>query len=74
MQSVFNSHNTTNPHNNNNNARELYVPHEVIDYVDQGRNPEIYTRELLDRLSGENMYTNGILDAVAVSRWLFSLD
>lgn len=61
MQAVFNAH------INLPQTRELLVPHEVIDYVDQGRNPDIYTKELLDRVSGENMYTNGILDAVSVS-------
>lgn len=61
MQSVFNAH------INLPQTRELLIPHEVIDYVDQGRNPDIYTKELLDRVSGENMYTNGILDAVSVS-------
>jgi hypothetical protein len=61
MQSVFNAH------INLPQTRQLLVPHEVIDYVDQGRNPDIYTKELLDRVSGENMYTNGILDAVSVS-------
>ncbi|KAK9897832.1 hypothetical protein P389DRAFT_169851 [Cystobasidium minutum MCA 4210] len=59
MQSVFNAH------INLPQTRELLIPHEVIDYVDQGRNPDIYTKELLDRVSGENMYTNGILDAVS---------
>jgi hypothetical protein len=61
MQSVFQAH------VNLPQTRSLLVPHEVIDYVDQGRNPDIYTKELLDRVSGENMYTNGILSAVSVS-------
>lgn len=61
MQSVFNAH------INLPQTRQLLIPHEVIDYVDQGRNPDIYTKELLDRVSGENMYTNGILDAISVS-------
>lgn len=65
MQSVFNAH------VNLPQTRELLVPHEVIDYVDQGRNPDIYTKELLDRVSGENMYTNGIIDAVSVSASLY---
>lgn len=60
MQSVFNAHIHL-PQ-----TRQLLVPHEVIDYVDQGRNPDIYTKELLDRVSGENMYTNGIVEGVAV--------
>lgn len=35
-------------------------------YVDQGKNPHTYTRELIERVAGENMYTNGILSAVSV--------
>lgn len=36
-------------------------------YVDQGKNPHTYTREFIERVAGENMYTNGILSAVTVS-------
>lgn len=50
----------------------LLLPNEVIDYVDQGRNPDIYARELVERVAGENMYTHGILDAVSSYRELLA--
>ncbi|BGP23782.1 mediator of RNA polymerase II transcription subunit 10 [Rhodotorula toruloides] len=41
------------------------IPIEVINLVDQGKNPHIHTKNFIERLSGENMYTNGILSAVS---------
>ncbi|CAD6583952.1 MAG: hypothetical protein CYPHOPRED_002530 [Cyphobasidiales sp. Tagirdzhanova-0007] len=58
MSALYNAH-TTFP-----KVNELLLPDEVIDYVDQGRNPDIYTHELIERVAGENMYTNGIIDAI----------
>ncbi|BGP39031.1 hypothetical protein JCM10450v2_002988 [Rhodotorula kratochvilovae] len=40
------------------------IPIEVINLVDQGKNPHLHTKNFIERLSGENMYTNGILSAV----------
>ncbi|KAK4057923.1 hypothetical protein OIO90_001142 [Microbotryomycetes sp. JL221] len=42
---------------------DVNIPLDVISYVDQGKNPHAYTREMIERVSGENMYTNGILSA-----------
>lgn len=36
-------------------------------FVDQGKNPHLYTKDFIERVAGENMYTNGILSAVTVS-------
>lgn len=44
----------------------LMIPLEVINQVDQGRNPHLFTKDFIERLAGENMYTNGILSAVSV--------
>ncbi|BGP31135.1 hypothetical protein JCM10296v2_002899 [Rhodotorula toruloides] len=41
------------------------IPLEVINLVDQGKNPHMHTKNFIERLSGENMYTNGILSAVS---------
>ncbi|GAA5821986.1 hypothetical protein JCM3770_003034 [Rhodotorula araucariae] len=41
------------------------IPIEVINLVDQGKNPHLHTKNYIERLSGENMYTNGILSAVS---------
>lgn len=36
--------------------------------VDQGKNPHLHTKNFVERLAGENMYTNGILSGISVSR------
>jgi len=59
MSSLFRVH-RTNPE-----SRDLLIPNEVVDFVDQGRNPEMYTRDLVERVAGENMYTNGIIDSIS---------
>jgi hypothetical protein len=39
-------------------------------YVEQGRNPDIFTRSFIERAAGENQYTNGKIQAVSVrSSW-----
>ncbi|GAA5927737.1 hypothetical protein JCM3775_006067 [Rhodotorula graminis] len=43
---------------------DVNIPIEVINLVDQGKNPHLHTKNYIERLSGENMYTNGILSAV----------
>jgi hypothetical protein len=35
-------------------------------YVEQGRNPDIFTRAFIERVAGENQYTNGKIKAVSV--------
>ncbi|GAA5950844.1 hypothetical protein JCM21900_002038 [Sporobolomyces salmonicolor] len=44
---------------------DVHIPLEVINSVDQGKNPHLFTKDFIERLSGENMYTNGILSAVS---------
>lgn len=58
----------------------VYIPLEVIKYVacctppaltacryvDAGKNPHTYTREFVERVAGENMYTHGIRSALSV--------
>lgn len=41
----------------------------IRSYVDQGKNPHMYTKEFIERVAGENMYTNGILSAVTVRNY-----
>ncbi|KAM0788987.1 hypothetical protein ACM66B_003057 [Microbotryomycetes sp. NB124-2] len=50
---------------NKDSVADINIPLDVINYVDQGKNPHTYTREMIERVAGENMYTNGILSAVA---------
>lgn len=41
------------------------IPPEIIDYVDQGRNPDIYTREMVESVQRNNMYLKGKSEAFA---------
>ncbi|GAA5864228.1 hypothetical protein JCM1840_006707 [Sporobolomyces johnsonii] len=51
---------------------DVHIPLEVINSVDQGKNPHLFTKDFIERLSGENMYTNGILSAVSDYRDLLN--
>lgn len=46
-------------------VNDINVPIEVINLVDQGKNPHLHTKNFIERLAGENMYTNGILSGIA---------
>ncbi|KAL9017169.1 MAG: hypothetical protein Q9185_005498 [Variospora sp. 1 TL-2023] len=39
------------------------IPPEIIDYVDEGRNPDIYTREFVELVQKGNQYLKGKSDA-----------
>ncbi|KAF6222623.1 hypothetical protein HO133_000670 [Letharia lupina] len=41
------------------------LPPEIIDYIDQGRNPDIYTRELVEAVQRSNQYLKGKSEAFA---------
>lgn len=41
------------------------MPPEIIDYIDQGRNPDIYTRELVEAVQRSNQYLKGKSEAFA---------
>ncbi|KWU47460.1 mediator of RNA polymerase II transcription subunit 10 [Rhodotorula sp. JG-1b] len=45
-------------------VNDINVPIEVINLVDQGKNPHLHTKNFIERLAGENMYTNGILSGI----------
>ncbi|GAA5892958.1 mediator complex subunit NUT2 [Sporobolomyces salmoneus] len=51
---------------------DVMIPLEVISTVDAGKNPHLFTKDFIERLSGENMYTNGILSAVSGYRDLLT--
>ncbi|EOQ99049.1 hypothetical protein E3P92_01804 [Wallemia ichthyophaga] len=40
------------------------VPLEAIDHVDQGKNPNLYTKEYIEQVAGENMFMNGKLSTI----------
>lgn len=41
------------------------LPPEIIEYIDQGRNPEIYNRELVEALQKSNQFLKGKSEAFA---------
>ncbi|KAL8920727.1 MAG: hypothetical protein Q9208_006057 [Pyrenodesmia sp. 3 TL-2023] len=41
------------------------IPPEIIDYVDQGRNPDIYTREFVELVQKGNQYLKGKSEALS---------
>ncbi|KAI9672799.1 MAG: RNA polymerase II mediator complex subunit [Alyxoria varia] len=44
---------------------QLYLPPEIVDYVDSGRNPDIYTREFVEVVQKNNQLLKGKSDAFA---------
>lgn len=47
------------------------IPPEVIEYVDQGRNPDIYTREFVELIQNSNQDLKGKSEAFASFRDVF---
>ena len=41
------------------------LPPEIIEYIDQGRNPDIYNRELVEAVQRNNQYLKGKSEAFA---------
>ena len=39
------------------------IPPEIVDYVDSGRNPDIYTREFVELVQKSNQYLKGRSEA-----------
>lgn len=46
-------------------ALPISLPPEIVDYIDQGRNPDIYTRELVEAVQRSNQYLKGKSEAFA---------
>ncbi|KAL1931535.1 hypothetical protein VTP01DRAFT_9678 [Rhizomucor pusillus] len=49
-----------------------FIPEEVINYVEHGRNPDIFTQAFVERTASENQYTNGKIKAVEEFRSLLA--
>ena len=43
----------------------ISLPPEIIDYIDHGRNPDIYTREVVEAVQRSNQYLKGKSEAFA---------
>ncbi|KAK9383026.1 transcription factor subunit Med10 of mediator complex-domain-containing protein [Kockiozyma suomiensis] len=43
---------------------DVLVPREIIQYIEDGRNPKVYTREFVELLSKQNQFVNGKMHAM----------
>ncbi|KAL8676635.1 MAG: hypothetical protein Q9186_006862 [Xanthomendoza sp. 1 TL-2023] len=50
---------------NNASALPNLIPPEIVEYVDDGRNPDIYTREFVELVQKSNQYLKGKSEAFA---------
>ncbi|CAH3042762.1 mediator of RNA polymerase II transcription subunit 10-like isoform X1 [Pocillopora verrucosa] len=44
-------------------VQDVEVPLEVFEYIDQGRNPQLYTKDCLEKALEKNQQVNGKIDA-----------
>lgn len=45
-------------------VRDIQVPLDIIQYIEDGRNPDVYTREFVELLAKQNQYVNGKMKAM----------
>ncbi|GAB6026907.1 Mediator of RNA polymerase II transcription subunit 10 [Chamberlinius hualienensis] len=46
-----------------NQMHDIQVPLEVFDYIDQGRNPQLYTKDCMEKALAKNEQVKGKIDA-----------
>lgn len=44
-------------------VQDVEVPLEVFEYIDQGRNPQLYTKDCIEKALEKNQQVNGKIDA-----------
>ncbi|QSL65434.1 hypothetical protein MERGE_002745 [Pneumocystis wakefieldiae] len=66
-----------------NNYKSLYtnkdfiteiIPRDVIDYIEEGRNPDVYTRQFCELVQKDNQYVNGKSIAITDFRNILAQD
>lgn len=55
-------------------VQNTFVPPEVIDYIDDGRNPDIYKRDLVEVVQRGNAVLNGKMNAFSSFSQIFAND
>ncbi|XP_026481779.1 mediator of RNA polymerase II transcription subunit 10 [Ctenocephalides felis] len=45
-----------------NQVQDIHVPLEVFDYIDQGRNPQLYTKDCIEKALSKNEEVKGKID------------
>lgn len=46
-----------------NQVQDFHVPFEVFDYIDQGKNPQLYTKDCIEKALTKNEEVKGKIDA-----------
>ncbi|XP_055390173.1 mediator of RNA polymerase II transcription subunit 10 [Condylostylus longicornis] len=46
-----------------NQVQDVYVPFEVFDYIDQDKNPQLYTKDCIEKALTKNEEVKGKIDA-----------
>lgn len=46
-----------------NQVQDVHVPFEVFDYIDQGKNPQLYTKDCIEKALMKNEEVKGKIDA-----------
>ncbi|KAA8917319.1 hypothetical protein TRICI_000535 [Trichomonascus ciferrii] len=46
------------------NLQHKTVPLDIVEYIENGRNPDVYTREFVELLAKQNQYVNGKMHAM----------
>ncbi|GBM47328.1 Mediator of RNA polymerase II transcription subunit 10 [Araneus ventricosus] len=49
-----------------NQVQDLQVPLEVFEYIDQGRNPQLYTKDCMEKALNKNEVVKGKIDSYRV--------
>ncbi|XP_059621491.1 mediator of RNA polymerase II transcription subunit 10 [Phlebotomus argentipes] len=44
-------------------VQNVHVPFEVFDYIDQGKNPQLYTKDCIDKARSKNEEVKGKIDS-----------
>ncbi|KAI9146088.1 transcription factor subunit Med10 of mediator complex-domain-containing protein [Paraphysoderma sedebokerense] len=42
---------------------DMHIPFDVLRYIEDARNPDIFTKEFVERTAAENQFTNGKVEA-----------
>lgn len=45
-----------------NQVQDVHVPFEVFDYIDQGKNPQLYTKDCIEKALTKNEEVKGKID------------
>ncbi|GFV05949.1 mediator of RNA polymerase II transcription subunit 10 [Trichonephila clavipes] len=53
-----------------NQVQDIQVPLEVFEYIDQGRNPQLYTKDCMEKALNKNEVVKGKIDSYRVNYFI----